>query len=122
VPKEEDHTELGIRPVVVRKNGFYIRFYQSSSVNHRTMSTYVCPETCKAPYEAFVTPLIKSVERGVYRAPSFADREEMLQSFDDDRCVAVDFSADCEDGNFAVLQGECTGRGRMLCGRVSGGD
>jgi hypothetical protein len=89
VPKCEDQTEGGIRPVVVRKNGFYIHPLLTSSdwtlflLLSGTAETYICPETCESSYKSAIGPLIYTFELWIDGAPALASGEEVLQRLDD---------------------------------------
>jgi hypothetical protein len=64
--------------------------------------TYIDPETGKSPRETTIHPFVYAGKCRVYSPPACRCREVVLESFDDERGVAVEFAADGEDGDFAV--------------------
>lgn len=114
VPKCEDQTEEGISPVVLLNNGFYfpLALIQHITILHVVFSitTYIGPETRKAPHKPFVGPFIKALELGIHSDPACGYGEEVFKRFDDEGCVAVELATNSEDGDFAVVQGERAGQ------------
>jgi len=69
--------------------------------------TYIRPKTRKAPHQPLVAPLIQPFELGIHGAPALTRGEEVLERLDDEGRVAVEFSPDRENGDFAVGEAEC---------------